>query len=122
VLLLQPTHSHCPGITLHWGIQPSQDQVPLLLMPDKDILCYICSWGHRSLHVDSLFGSLVPGSFGGSSWLILFFLWGCKPLQLLTSSIGVLVLSLMVGCEHLPLYLSGSGRASQESTTTCSCH
>ena len=53
----------------------------LPLMPDKAILCYICSWSH----VYSLFGGLVPGSSGGSGWLILFFLWGCKPLQLLQS-------------------------------------
>jgi hypothetical protein len=31
-----------PHIPLHWGIEPSQDQGPLLpLMPDKVILCYI---------------------------------------------------------------------------------
>jgi hypothetical protein len=30
------------------------------------------------------------------------------------SSIGDHTLSPMVGCKHLPLYLSGSGRASQE--------
>jgi hypothetical protein len=34
------------------SIQPSQDQGPLLpLMPDKAILCYICSGSHGSLHV-----------------------------------------------------------------------
>jgi hypothetical protein len=56
----------CPHIPLHWGIKPSQDQGSLLpLMPNKAILC------------------LVPGSSG---WLILlFFLWGCKLLQLLQS-------------------------------------
>ena len=71
----------------HWGIEPSQDQgPPLPLILDKAILCYICSWSHGSPHVYSLVGSLVPGSFGGSGWLILlFFLWGCKPLQLLQS-------------------------------------
>jgi hypothetical protein len=32
-----------PQILLHWGIKPSQDQGPLLLlMPNKVILCYIC--------------------------------------------------------------------------------
>ena len=48
---------------------------------------------------------------------LLFFLWSCKPLQLLqsfNSSTGDPELSPMVGCEHLPLYLSGSGRGSQE--------
>jgi hypothetical protein len=34
--------------------------------------------------VQSLFGCLVPWRFGVSGWLILlFFLWGCKLLQLL---------------------------------------
>ena len=33
-------------------------------------------------------------------------------------SIGVLVLRLMVGCEHLYLYLSESGRASQETAVS----
>jgi hypothetical protein len=57
---LQPPH---PGILLQWGIEPSQDQGPLFpLMPDKAILCYICSWSHESLHVYSLVGVLVPGS------------------------------------------------------------
>jgi hypothetical protein len=70
-----PTHPllpHYPSILLHWGIKPSQDQgPPLRLMPDKAILCYICSWIHGSLHVYSLVGSLVPGSSGwGYFWLI----------------------------------------------------
>jgi hypothetical protein len=34
-------------------------------MPDKAIICYICSWSHRSLHVQSLVGCLVPLSSGG---------------------------------------------------------
>ena len=56
---------------------------------------------------------IVPGSSGvgvrGSGCLILlFFLWGCKPLQLLSpfynSAIRVPVLSLMVGCKDPDLY------------------
>jgi hypothetical protein len=44
---------------------------------------------------------------------------GCKPHQLLQSLLQLLhqgpsALSPMVGCEHLPLNLSGSGRAFQE--------
>jgi hypothetical protein len=78
-----------PGILLDWGIKPSQDQGPLLLlMTDKVILCYTCSWSHGFLHVYSLVGGLVPGSsgVGGTGWFILLFLlWGCKPLQLLVS-------------------------------------
>ena len=68
-----PTHLlplPCPGISLYWGIEPSQDQGPLLpLMPDKAILCYICSWSHESHHVYSLVGGLVPGSSRGY-WLV----------------------------------------------------
>jgi len=87
---LPPTYSllpSCPGIPLHQGLKSSQDQSPLLpLMPDKAILCCICDWSHGLLHVYSLVGGLVPGSSWGSGWLILlFFLWGCKPLQLLQS-------------------------------------
>jgi hypothetical protein len=66
--LLQPPH---PGIPLHWGIEPSQDQGSLLpLVPDKAILCYLCSWSRGSLHVYSLVGGLVPGHFGvgGGAW------------------------------------------------------
>ena len=68
-----------PCIPLHWGIEPSLHQGPLLpWMPNKTILCYIYSWSHGSLHVYSLVDGLNPGSSG---WLILlFFLRGCKPL------------------------------------------
>jgi hypothetical protein len=73
-----PTHPllpNCPLIPLHWDIEPSQDQGLLLpLVPNKAILCYICSWSHRPLHVYSLVDGLVPGISGVSDWLILFFL------------------------------------------------
>jgi hypothetical protein len=76
---LPPPH---PGIPLYWGIEPLQDQGPLLpLMPDKAIFCYIHGWSHGSLHVYSMVGGLVPWSSGMSGWL--FFLWGFKLLQLL---------------------------------------
>ena len=46
----QLTPASLPSHFLHWGIKPSQDQGPLLpLMPDKSILCYICSWSHGYL-------------------------------------------------------------------------
>jgi hypothetical protein len=82
-----PTHPFLPlypGIPLYEGIQLLQNQgLLLLLMPDKAILCYICGWSHGSLHVYSLVCGLAPGNSGASDWLILlFFLWGCKPLQL----------------------------------------
>ena len=58
----------------------------LSLMFHKTIFCYICSWSHGSLHVYSLVGGLVPGSSGGTGWFVLLFLlWGCKPLQVLGS-------------------------------------
>jgi hypothetical protein len=87
-----PTHPFllpCSDIPLHWGIELSQDQGPLLpLMTNKAILCYIyiCGWSHGSLHVYSLVVRLVPGSSKGTDWfLLLFLLWGFKPLQLLRS-------------------------------------
>jgi hypothetical protein len=96
------------------------------LMSHKAILCYICCWSLESLHVYSLVGGLVPGSSGDTGWFILLFLlWGCKPLQLLGSFLWLLhwnhVLSPMVGWEHPPLCLSGTGRASQETATSGSC-
>jgi hypothetical protein len=68
-LLLPP----CPHIPLHWDIEPSWDQGPLLsLMLDKAILCYIYSWSHGSLHVYSLVGGLYPDfSFKNKQWNIL---------------------------------------------------
>jgi hypothetical protein len=63
-----PTHP-LSNIPLPWGIQPPQDQgPPLPLISDKAILCYICGWSHRPLHVYSLVGGLVPGSSG--DWLV----------------------------------------------------
>jgi hypothetical protein len=65
-------------LSLHRTKDSSSPPPPL--MPDKAILCYICSWSHRSLHVYSLVG-LIPRSSGESGWLILlFFLWGSKSL------------------------------------------
>ena len=104
IIPLSPSPSPCPpiyplplpgpGILLHWGIESSQDQGPLLpLMTDNVILCYMCSWSHGSLHVNSFLGCLVPGSSGGSGWFILLFLpWGYKLLQLLSvaSPLGTL--------------------------------
>jgi hypothetical protein len=58
----RPTPASCLGIPLHWGIELSQDQGPLLpLMSNKGIFCYICGWIHESIHMYSLVGGLVPG-------------------------------------------------------------
>jgi hypothetical protein len=67
------------------------------------------------LHLYSLVGVLVPGSSEGI-WLVDIII---LPLGLQTNSAsqnptGDPVLSPMVGCEHLSLYLSASGRHSQE--------
>jgi hypothetical protein len=66
-----PLPLHHPSIPLPWVIVPPQDQgVPLPLMPEKAILCYICSWSHRSFHVCYSVGGLAPGSSGGGVWLV----------------------------------------------------
>ena len=76
-----------------WSLHRTKG-APLLLMPDKDILFCISSWSHKSCHMHSLVGGLVPGSFGGSGRLILlFFLWGCKPAP------SVLALTSPLGCQ-----------------------
>ena len=80
---------------------------PLLpLMPDKSILCYICSWSH----VYSLFDSLLPGSSGGlvgwycpSSYRVTNPLNSFSPFS--NSTTGNPTLTPISGCEHLPLYL-----------------
>jgi hypothetical protein len=84
-----PTHpllSSGPGIPLHWGMEQSQAQRPLLpLMSNKAILCR--KWGqrHGAFLVFSLVGSPVPRSSEGSGRLTLLLPpWGCKaplPLQ-----------------------------------------
>jgi hypothetical protein len=38
-------------------------------MPDKAILCYICSWSYGPSHVYTLVSGLVPGSSVGV-WLV----------------------------------------------------
>jgi hypothetical protein len=110
-----PTHSlplPGPGTPLHWGIEPSQDQGPLLpLMTNKATLSYICSWSHESLYVYSLVGGLVPGSSGGY-WLVYIVV---PPMGLQTPS-APWVLSLtpplgtLCSVQWLAVYLSGTGR------------
>jgi hypothetical protein len=71
-----PPPPPCSHISLHWGIEPSWNQGPLLpLIPNKAIIIY--RWTHGSLHVYTLVGDLDPGSSG---WLLFFFLWGCEQL------------------------------------------
>ena len=115
-----------PSVLLHWGIEPSQDQRALFqVMPDKAILCYICNWSHKLLHVYTWVDGLVPGRFWGgeSGWLILsFFLWGCKPFSPCPNfSIGFPMPSQMFGCMHSHLYRSSSHRVSQGTAISSSC-
>jgi hypothetical protein len=68
---LPPLLPHRPSIPLCWVLETSQNPGHLLTwMPDKAILCYICSCSYGPLHVYSLVGGLVPGSSGGGVWLV----------------------------------------------------
>jgi hypothetical protein len=116
----QPTHFQCPGIPLQWGIKPFQNQGPLFpLMSNKAMLCYISSWSHGSLHVYFLDGGIVPESSGGY-WLVHIVV---PPMGLQVPSaplVNSLAPQLHTLCSNqwLALYLSGTGRASQKTTTT----
>ena len=109
------------------GTKPSQDQGPLLpLMPDKAILWDICGWCHGSCHVNSLVADLIPESSRAGVWLVdIVVLSIGLPTYIKSpfsnSSIGDPILSPIVGWEHPPLYLSDSGKASQETTISVSC-
>jgi hypothetical protein len=72
-VFVTPLHPLCPQdpiIPRSWVIKPSLEQGLLLpLMPDDDILCYICNWNHKSLHMYPLPGGFVHGSSERSGWL-----------------------------------------------------
>jgi hypothetical protein len=70
VFLHPATHSLLPALDF-----PTLSSLPLI--HDKVILCYIC----RRSHVFSLFGGLVPGSSGGSGWLIIVLPMGLHSLM-----------------------------------------
>ena len=109
VSLHPPTHSYVPTLdsSTLWHL--------LSLHMTKDLFSHwclkrpsssICSWNH----VYSLVYSLVPGSFGGSAWLICCSSFGvAKPFNSFSlfpnSSIGDPELRPMVGWEHLLLFL-----------------
>jgi hypothetical protein len=115
-----------PGIPLHWGIEDPQAQGSLLpLMPNKAILCHICGW---SMGPSMCTLWLVVQSLGALGvWPVdtVALSMGLQPPSALSvpspTSIRDSVLSPMVGCKHLSLYLSGSGRASQETAISGSC-
>jgi hypothetical protein len=101
-----PSHSflfYHASIPLLWIIEPPQDQGPsITLMPDKAILCYICSWRHGPIHVYSLLGGLVPGIFEGGlvGWYCCSFCGVANPFSSFSpspnSSTGVPTLSLLL--------------------------
>jgi hypothetical protein len=65
-------------------------------------------WGYWLVYIVALhMGQQNPSA----SWV----------LSLFSSFIGDTVLSPMDGCEHLLLYLSGTGRGSQGTAISCSC-
>lgn len=125
VLLHPPTHTSLLQYPLCWGIKFPQDQEPTLpLMPDKSIFCYICSWRHGPIHKYFLVGSLDPGSSGWSGQWILFFLWGCSPLQLLQTFLQLFYWgSWAQSYDWLYLHLqqSGANRASQGASISGFC-
>ena len=109
-----PTHSCLPALTFPYN---GASNPPL--MGIKVILCHIQDPSHGSLHVYTLVGGPVPGSCRESSRLTLLLPpQGCKTLSSFSpfsnSSTWGNTLSPMVAYKHLSLYLSGSGRASQE--------
>ena len=102
------------------GHQTSHDQGPLLsLMFDKDILCYVFSWSHGS---PSLFAGFVPECSGvGGGLLGSYYCSSCKVTNPFSSfspssnsSTVDPIISLIVGCEHEPLFLPTSGRAPKD--------
>ena len=98
----------CPGILLHWGMESSQNQGPLLpLLSNKAIFCYICGWSPGTLHVYSLINGLVPGSPGG---LVGWYCCSSYGLQTLSAPSFLSLTCLLgtrptVGCKHPPLWI-----------------
>ena len=73
-----------PGMPLYWGIEPLQDQGPLLpLMTDQAILSYICSQSHQS-----------PCVFFGW-WVSPRELWGYWLVHIVVPPMGLQLLHLM---------------------------
>ena len=124
-----PTHPLLlpgPGISLHWGIEPSQDQGTLLP--------FIDDWlGHPLLHMH-LEPWVPPCVFFGwwfspwelwEYWLVYIVVSPTNTFSSLgpfsSSSIGNPVFCPMDGYEHPLLYLSGTGRASQKTVISGSC-
>jgi hypothetical protein len=91
-----PTNSCLPALAFPTlGHQTPQDQGWLLpLIPNKAILCYICSWSHGFLHVYSLVGGPVPRSYRDLAC------WHCYSTHGLQTPSAPLVLSLIPPLEN----------------------
>ena len=84
----QPTHSasppRCSPTLGHQAFTGPRASSPIDAQHCHPLLRM--GWSHGFPHVYTLVNDLVPGISGGSGCLILlFFLWGYKPLQLLQS-------------------------------------
>jgi hypothetical protein len=94
VIPYPPTHSHIPALAF-------------------------LTLRHRAFTEPSVFPPIDVGSYCCSSYRVANPFSSFSPFS--NSSIGDRLLSPMVGCEHMPLYLSGSGKASQETAISGSC-
>ena len=86
MLPLPPTHSHLTTLAFHYTGELSLHKIKSFssyyaIQYHAQLHRQICNWSH----VYSLVGGSVPGSWGEESGclILFFFLWGCKPLQLL---------------------------------------
>jgi hypothetical protein len=71
-------------------------------MPDKAIVCYICSWIHGSFHVYSLVGDLVPEISVGTDLFVCLVYIDVHPMGLQTpSALSVLPLVPPLGAPCL---------------------
>ena len=122
IRVTRPIWSSSPGIPVHWGIEHLQAH----WCPTRPSSANICGRRHGFLYVYSLAGGPDSGSSGGlAGWHCCSLHGVANPLSSFSpfsnSSNGDPVLSPMVDREHLPLYLSGSGRASKETAISGSC-
>ena len=87
---IHPLLPPCPGIPLHWGIEPSHTKgLSSHLCPTKPSSALYVA-GAMGPSIYSLVGGLVPGSSRSTGQFMFFLLWGCKPLQLLGSFLQLL--------------------------------
>ena len=129
--LIAPTHNNLTTLAFSYtGIlslhREGQSSLFSLIL-NNAILCFICTWIHGSFHVYFLFIGLVMGSSRGD-WIVRCCCssYGVKnPFSSYSlfsnSSIRDSVLSAQVGCEYLPLYLSGYRRSTLETSISVSC-